>query len=921
MIKRLLFLSTLLFIISHHLFAGTTGKLTGKVTDAETGEILPGINILIQGTTMGDASDINGEYLINNIPPGSYTIIVSGVGFSKQTFLEVQISADFTTNLDLQMSTESITTETVVVQAKNAMIRKDLTSSHTTVDAKTIESLPVESVSQILTLQAGITQGAGGELHIRGGRANETSYTVNGMSISNPYDNTQTVVIAPNAIQELSVVSGTFNAEYGNALSGIVNTITKEGTDKFHGSATFYTGDYLSSHSETFYNIDDFDPLNNTVSQFTFSGPIISNKISFFASGRFANDKGYLYGIRQHSVTDSVVKNPLDPNDITVVSTGDGAVVPMNAGWSLSTTGKLTYRPISTLKVNIDVIYSKNEYTPYDHDLKYNPDANNPRYGWGLFGMAEVRHAISNSTFYTVRASYNEDDYKRYLYPLVDARGNAVVFNAGDDLKGLYADPRYQPDYKSTVLPAPVSFSHGGTYQGGGQSHFYQRTKIWGGKFDMTSQLNRSHELKFGLQLRSYDIAMNSFSILRDSSRYRNATIAPAGSNSNNNYIKNPLEFSAYVQDKMEFESLVLNIGLRYDYFDANSQYSTNIFYPTPNDPSIPSSVDPSTLLADTEPKHQFSPRLGVSFPITDQGIIHFSYGHFFQLPPLTYLYSNPDFKYAVGSPTYGNADLDPERTITYELGLQQQLAENVAFNLTGYYKDVRDLLATQQIRVSGSQTYYTYVNKDYGNIQGIIFSFSKRRTADDIWGLTLDYTFQVSEGNDVNADAFFLDLSSGSQTEKVPVPLDWDKTHQLNGTFTVGELSNWNLALIGRFASGLPYTPLLYDKQVNLTRNSDRRPQYLRFDLLAEKTFTLSGIDLVIFLKVYNLFDALNENVVYASTGRATYTLDANRADAVETDRISAIVDGVQTSAEVYNRPNYYLAPREVRLGLSIEF
>ncbi|MEN8194623.1 MAG: carboxypeptidase-like regulatory domain-containing protein, partial [Bacteroidota bacterium] len=182
MIKRLLFLTTLILIYSIKLNAGTTGKISGTITDAETGEPLPGINILIEGTTMGAASDINGEYLINNIPPGKYTIIASGVGFQKRSFLQVQVSADFTTNLDFEMSTESITTETVVVQAKSAMIRKDLTSSHTTVDSKTIESLPVESIAGVLTLQAGITQGAGGELHIRGGRANETSYTVNGMS-------------------------------------------------------------------------------------------------------------------------------------------------------------------------------------------------------------------------------------------------------------------------------------------------------------------------------------------------------------------------------------------------------------------------------------------------------------------------------------------------------------------------------------------------------------------------------------------------------------------------------------------------------------------------------------------------------------------------------------------------------------------
>ena len=151
MIKRLLFLATLIFTFSIQLNAGTTGKISGIVTDAETGEALPGINILIEGSTMGAASDINGEYIINNIPPGKYTLIISGVGFQKRRLLQVQVSADFTTNVDIEMSTESITTETVVVQAKNPMIRKDLTSSHTTVDASTIESLPVESIIAYIT--------------------------------------------------------------------------------------------------------------------------------------------------------------------------------------------------------------------------------------------------------------------------------------------------------------------------------------------------------------------------------------------------------------------------------------------------------------------------------------------------------------------------------------------------------------------------------------------------------------------------------------------------------------------------------------------------------------------------------------------------------------------------------------------------
>lgn len=923
MSKNLQLLLYLFLILPGLIFAGTTGKIAGTVTDADTGDPLPGINIIIEGTSLGAATDLDGGYVINNIPPGNHVVIASGVGFQRKRFVDVKVVTDFTTRLDFTMSTESIEVETVVVQAEAPLVRQDLTSSYTSIDAETIETLPVESITQLLTLQAGITQGVGGELHIRGGRSSEIAYSVNGVSISNPYDNTRTVGIATNAIQELSVVSGTFNAEYGNALSGIVNTVTKEGGSNYSGSVSFYTGDYVSSRDDVFFNIDDIDPLNNYVAEMTLSGPfpMTSDKVSFFFSGRYDKDKGYLYGIRQHLISDSTFKDSFNPNNIQVVANGDSSVVAMNISEGFSGTGKLTFRPISTLKINYDFIYSVGEYKPYVHELKYTPDAVNTRKSWGLLNILEIRHAISNSTFYTLRGSYNIDDFKRYLFPLLDADGNEADFYAGQSLDGLRPDPRYEPDYKSTVEPAPVAFRTGGTYEGGNQSHFYQRSYILGGKFDMTSQINKNHEVKFGGQVRSYQVDYNYFEILRDTVRNLTPAIAPTNSNRNNFYSQKPLEFSLYAQDKMEFDKLILNVGLRYDYFDANAQYSTNTFYPTPNMPGIPSTVNRDDLLADAEPKHQLSPRVGVSFPITDRGIIHFSYGHFFQLPPLRFLYSNSEFEFSFGTPTYGNANLNPEKTVSYELGLQQQLSDNVAFNVTGYYKDVRDLLAAQRIRISGDQVYDTYVNKDYANIKGVVFSLTKRRTPNDMLGVTLDYTFQVSEGNDVSADAFFLDISSGRQSEKIPVFLNWDKTHQLNTTVTIGAPNDWNATLVAKIGTGLPYTPEVFDKQVSLVPNSDRRPAIAQVDLLAEKTFQLYGMNLTVFAKVFNLFDILNENVVYANTGRATYTLEETRGPAIETNRIAKRIPEVKRAEEVYNRPNYYLSPRQVRLGISIDF
>ena len=490
------FISFLLFILilsQTLLYAGGTGKISGKVTDTQTGEDLIGINVLVEGTTTGAATGVDGSYVINNIEPGVYSLIFSGVGYQKKIITNIRVSSDFTTTIDMQLSTEAIGLETVIVEATRPMVRKDLTSSQTSIDDAQIKSLPVESISMILSLQAGITQGSSGELHIRGGRSTEIAYNVNGVSAINPYDFGRTVQISTNAVQELSVVSGTFNAEYGNALSGVVNTITKEGGQQYTGTLSYYTGDYVSSSTDVFYNIDDLSPVNNQVFEGTFGGPIplLEDNFSFFLSGRYNNDKGYLYGIREHTVYDSLSRDP-----IQIAQTGDNSIVSMNPSKDLNTTAKLTFKPISTIKINYDVVYSNSDYQFYEHDYKYNPDAIYNRMEWGLINSLEYRHAVSNSTFFSLKGSYNIYDFKRYLYPLLDAAGSEVTFNPGMSLDGLHADPRYQPEDKSNSYSS-YTFVPGGTQP----EHFYQRSQTTEVKFDITSQVTNQHEVKFGLKV------------------------------------------------------------------------------------------------------------------------------------------------------------------------------------------------------------------------------------------------------------------------------------------------------------------------------------------------------------------------------------------------------------------------------------
>jgi len=897
-------------ILQSSIYAGGTGKISGKVTDAETGEDLIGINVFIEGTSFGAATNIDGTYVINNIEPGVYSIVFSGVGYQKKIITNVRVSSDFTSSIDVKLSTEAIGLETVIVEATRPMVRKDLTSSQTSIDDSQIKSLPVESISQLLSMQAGITKGASGELHIRGGRSTEIAYNVNGVSAINPFDFGRTVQISTNAVQELSVVSGTFNAEYGNALSGVVNTITKEGGSNYSGTISYYTGDYISSSTDVFFNIDDIDPVNNQVVEGTFGGPIpfLEDNFSFFISGRYNNDKGYLYGIRQHTVFDSLSRDPNLANVLYLAQTGDNSIVSMNPSEDKNLTAKFTYKPIPTIKINYDVVYSNSEYQLYNndsHDYKYNPDANYNRMEWGLINSLEYRHAVSNSTFFSLKGSYNIYDFKRYLYPLLDASGNEVSFNPNMSLNDLHADARYQPEDKSNSYSS-YTFVSGGTQP----EHYYQRSYTSAVKFDITSQINNQHEVKFGLNGKWDTMDFVFFDVLRNRSNYLTPTIPnPVDQKGSIDiYSRSPQQFSDYLQDKMEFTSMILNAGVRFDYFDANALYAPDPFKPTSD-------------LADAKGKFTFSPRLGISFPITDEGIIHFSYGHFYQLPPFRYLYTNPEFEDIDAEPVYGNANLDPEKTVTYEIGLQQQLNETLAFNVTGFYKDVRDLLAIQEIRISSNQLYQKYVNKDYGNIKGITFSLSKRKMPDELLGASLDYTFQVAEGNNTSADAFFIDLQSGRQSEKIPVPLEWDQSHTLNGVVTFGGDKDWTVTIVGSLGTGLPYSPQLIEQQIYLRTNSERKPFQTNVDLLIDKSFLIETTTLTLFLKVFNLFDTKNERFVYDDTGRATYSLEETKGGPEATNEISEQYPGIKSATEYFNRPNYYSAPREVRFGLTLEF
>jgi outer membrane receptor protein involved in Fe transport len=262
---------------------------------------------------------------------------------------------------------------------------------------------------------------------------------------------------------------------------------------------------------------------------------------------------------------------------------------------------------------------------------------------------------------------------------------------------------------------------------------------------------------------------------------------------------------------------------------------------------------------------------------------------------------------------TIGNAELKPQKTVIYEIGLQQQLTKDLGLDITGYYKDIRNLLGTRVYQNIQGIKYAQYINRDYGNVRGVMLSF-ERRPSHGI-SATLDYTFQIAKGNASDPNSAFLDQQTDppQQTEKQMVSLDWDRRHQINVTVSIGKPDRYNIGVIGRLGTGLPYTPTFQNIQTSV-ENSARRPTIYNVDLYAIKDFRFSGMKYSIFMRVYNVFDRKNELDVFSDTGRAGYSLAPLYVGGLRPR-------GLNSLEKYFIRPDFYSAPREVNIGFSFEF
>ena len=226
--------------------AQTTGKISGVVKDADTNEPLIAANVIVQGTAFGAATDLDGSYYIINIKPGTYTLVVDMIGYKQLRLENVRVSVNRTTTIDANLESTVIQGETVIVEGDAITTKKDQTSTIKNISSDQMQKLPIEDIGAVVGMQAGVVNG-----NFRGGRNTEVTYLIVGVQVDEVFGgSSSTIQLEPEAVEDLEVITGTFNAEYGRAMSGVVNAITKDGSNKFEGSFSTVYSEYVTGNSD-----------------------------------------------------------------------------------------------------------------------------------------------------------------------------------------------------------------------------------------------------------------------------------------------------------------------------------------------------------------------------------------------------------------------------------------------------------------------------------------------------------------------------------------------------------------------------------------------------------------------------------------------------------------------------------------------
>jgi outer membrane receptor protein involved in Fe transport len=950
MFTKLKFLLSLLFIVAisySNLYSqATTGKIQGRVFDAGDNSPLIGATIRVENTNLGAITDESGNYTILNIPVGDFTVTASYIGYQPISEPDVKVSVGITTTLNFGLREEGFITAEIEIVGKRNAIAPD--QSGKIIEREFIDNTGIRGIENIASKTAGVVQDErGNNINIRGGRTNETAVIIDGVLTTNPLDGTSTAFVSNNALQEMAVLTGGFSAEYGNVLSGIINVTTRRGTDRYSGTleaiSDVIAGDWINT-----------DRQGYNVYSVSIGGPLIpSTELS-----RFINFFGSVE--RQFNLVNNpswIAKDLGLPNNI----------LPNYKLFRWGINGKLNFDLMEVnknlpLQLFLGTNISRTDREGFIQSyMLFNSNRNPWIEEYTDQYYARINHQLSSKLFYNLQVNYFNNTYAEQDR---EFRDDFFAYGDPNRVQGL-TTPGTARGFDRYALFA----------QSNRVRSYYEKnkTEYIGGNFNMTGQFG-NNELKIGGEykyhtIRFYNVRPVQLYNFRNASPEQLKSVIEGAIGLSEHYgydylgneidgtdfnkAKNPIVGAIYLQDKLEFPDFTLNAGLRFDYLDANSWRVKNLSNVVGSG-GDPTQLDDADFDMESDPVSALSPRLGFSFPVTNNTIFHAQYGKFIQLPNLELLYVGKSyFDYYLVNAGFatiiGNPNLKPEKTTSYEMGVKQFVGDRISVGLTAYYKETEDLIGIAQYpQLPNSIT--VYENRDYGTIRGFDLSFDMRRT--NRLALTIAYGLSYASGTGSTADAGFIASWLGVRQPKVTFPLNYDQRH--TGVFNVdyrfgktdvpkgflGDvLSQLGVNLLYQFNSGRPFT--LKSNSVDITTSTGRGAELLssinsahgpwnnRLDLKVDKTFSfLNRLDFNLYLYVINVLNTELVNNVWESSGLPGTTGFLNSNAGQSTIQAYNNPEQGTTSEEYVKRYNLitraignYGPPRQIRLGVKLNF
>jgi outer membrane receptor protein involved in Fe transport len=904
---------SVLLLLPLSLVAGTKGKIAGVVVDKATGELLPGVNVIVSGTFLGASTDIDGTFFIIQVPAGTCELEVSYVGYQTIKLQDVRVKADLTTRADFELSQVAIDLgEVIVVTAERPLIQTDLTASRTILDSKEIQLLPIDDIVNIVNITPGFVDG-----HARGGRGGEILYQIDGVAVMDPMTKAFDSDIPELSVEEISITTGGFNAEFGDAQSGVVNMVIREGGPLYSGSIRYRASDF------SYMNPAWKDDRARHNIEATLGGPEpistalgYGKKLRFFIAGEYEKDNGRFRNqdTKNYQIESKLTWTPTQRHKITFQFGGNWndfgqwnnrykrytdedknslmkKTDPDDPLYHWYDNGQLDYEDVNrngfldpgedlngnglldTEDLNQDDqlnVFDMLDHVP-EFELRSNHIILNWTYQMSSKSFFEAKFS-RNYTYqqYNVIENINEDtDGDFHLDLAYDITGDGEIDDIdgdGDyrheDLNGnlrwdwkeqggycdLFKDennndyvdasegnPRDQWIWWGNIPIGNTQDEDGFYAYGNGTTYNRQRwgtdeKSVWGMKLTYYNQLDLHNEIKTGVEFNYYDL----YDFDRD--------VASGGNIYGQNIRAYPFSGAAFFEDKVEYSGMIINAGVRLDYWDANAI--------VPGDEDNPVDFETNTIAdpVKTEPEWYFSPRLGIAYPISQWDVIYFNYGRYFQIPALFLLYRNTTYDLSGAFPLVGNPAIRPERTTAYELALKHQFTDNLKVELKGFYKDIQGLTDTKQIYYSAANYYTLYENIDYGNIRGFEIELMQRYSR--YWGGRINYTYSIAKGKSSSSRQNYDVTWSGDIIPTEENFLNWDQRHTVNASlnfrmppderlFGIPGFNDIGLYIIGRYGSGLPYSSGARTRVIPI--NDQRMPATYILDVIFDKQFSFS--------------------------------------------------------------------------------